>query len=193
MYILQRRWLLRTPDPRITRRYASLHTYTHTHVVPNAYARRRSHPPAKRVTCSHGPLAAATASAAGSACRCHGSRSTHPCTRFVGITPPQPSDRHSSVPAAAPCYKRHAFSRAPPTDVWPLRVPQVCAVCTLAAATARAQHTRAASPLPRSSSVASLGTTHPQRPRRWGRRGRSLGRQGQRRKGVCRNPRLAAW
>ena len=30
----------------------------------------------------------------------------------------------------------------PPTDVWPLRVPQVCAACTLAAATARAQHAR---------------------------------------------------
>ena len=86
---------------------------THIHVtcaVPNAYARRRSHPPAKRATCSHGPLAAATASAARSACRCHSSHSTHPCTRFVGITPPQSSDRHSPVPAAAPCYKRHAIA-----------------------------------------------------------------------------------
>jgi hypothetical protein len=66
---------------------------------------------------------------------------------------------------------------APPTDVWPLRVPQVCDTCTLAAAAACALSTCAASPLWRSSSAASLGTTRSARFRRWAQRGHSLKRR----------------
>ena len=136
-------------------------------------------------------------------CRCHGKAartrsppprrtlSAHPCTRFVSITSPQSSDRHSSVPAAAPCLKQRA-RRARATDGClastrsaDLRRARACRCRGLRAA-------RATSPLSRSSPAASHGTTHPQYPRRWGRRGRSLGHRGQWRKGVCRYPRLAA-
>ena len=54
-------------------------------------------------------FAAATASAR-ITCRCHGMLTALPRTRFVNINSPQSSDRHSSIPAAAPCLKRRARS-----------------------------------------------------------------------------------
>ena len=81
-----------------------------------------------------------------------------------------PSDRHSSTPAAAPCYKRtHA--------------PSTCAadgrLASTRSAGLRRMHAlplprlalsiRAAAPLPRSSSAASLGTTRSAHSRRWAR------------------------
>ena len=114
----------------------------------------------------------------------HSLRGHHPASgRVTGI----PQYRRPHHVSSSECAWH-----TPPTDVWPLRVPLICAACTLAAATACALCTHATSPLQQSGPAASLGTTHPQCSRRWGRRGRSLEHWGQRRKGICRNPRLAA-
>ena len=100
-------------------------------------------PPPKGYTLPMGLFAAATAGrhdalAAATARAPH----TPTCARFVVITPPQPSDQHSSVLAAAPYLKRAHTVHAPPTDVWPLRVPPICDTCMLAAATACNSHVR---------------------------------------------------
>ena len=90
--------------------------------------------------------AAATARQAPTRCRRHGSHRHTPCARFVDITPPHSSDRHSSTPAAAPCYKRTlccACVRRRTSGLYTFRWSATRA--RLAAATAGALHTRGCS------------------------------------------------
>jgi hypothetical protein len=140
MYILQRRRLLRPPDTALygpgTRAYT-----THMQFLTRMQDADRT-PPPKGLHApmglsplprrqQHGALAAATA------------RTPHIHALVSWASP-----RLNRVTDTPQCRRPHHVtsgtrsSRAPPTDVWPLRVPQVCAACTLAAATARAQHAR---------------------------------------------------
>ena len=116
------------------------------------------------------------------ACRCGGTR-VNTSTRLGSWASPRLTGRPTLLRAGS-CTMSQAVAHAvcaPPTDVWPLRGPLIGDTRTLAAVAARAAACALASPLWRSSPVASLGTTRPWRPRRWGQRGQSLERPGQRR------------
>jgi len=105
---------------------------------------------------------------------------------------PLANDQHSSILVAGPCLERHTCAHAAGGCLASTRSTVLCTPArlplwwhTLPSRHAGPPHHGEAAP------VASLGTTHPLRSRRWGRRGRGLEHRGQRSRGVCRNPRLA--
>ena len=148
-------------------------------------------PPRKGLHAPYGPIRRCHGRQARCTSRCHGLCSAHSTRSLRGHHPASAErpallstgGRTISQAAHSHAHRRrtsglYAFHRSATRAHLPLPRLVIC--------------TRAASPLPRSSPVASPGTTHTQHPRRWARRGRSLGHPCLWRMGIYRNSRLAA-